>query len=275
MRRSHQIDQPLHRIRRIGDRQPRRRDAELAVHRGDAQIGLHRDRQPAAQAEAADAGDDRLAEAVQFSRPTPVSRSYSCCASAFDRFFSNWLISAPDTNALLPAPIRITTRTDVVARIRRGSRPARVHISSDMALRFSGWLKVISPMPSSFAASILPPAYSTVMPTGMSHHLRSLPSCASRRSRRRCSRPTSAFRPGARPASGVGRRMSLEKPEMLIAEATTSASPTIRTDASSVAMPQMFHLRIGEHLVDRVDRPARNAVAPPAARSSARTAWSG
>ena len=69
VRRPHQIDQPLHRIRRIGDRQLRRRNAELAVHRGDAQIGLHRDRQPAAQAEAADARDDRLGKCRIFRAP--------------------------------------------------------------------------------------------------------------------------------------------------------------------------------------------------------------
>ena len=45
---------------------------------------------------------------------------------------------------------------------------------------------------------------------------------------------------------------------MLIAEATTSASP-IAGECIFVAMPQMLHLRIGEHLVDRVDRPARHA----------------
>ena len=43
------------------------------------------------------------------SRPIPVSRSYSFCASALWRFFSNWLISAPETNALSPAPVSTTT----------------------------------------------------------------------------------------------------------------------------------------------------------------------
>ena len=47
-------------FRRICHGKLRCRNAELAVHRGNPQIGLHRDRQPAAQAEAADARDDRL-----------------------------------------------------------------------------------------------------------------------------------------------------------------------------------------------------------------------
>src|SRR5438552_1754535 len=36
------------------------------------------------------------------------------------------------------------------------------HISTDTALRFSGWLNVTTPIPSRLAARILPPAYSRV-----------------------------------------------------------------------------------------------------------------
>src|SRR5579872_516381 len=73
-------------------------------------------------------------------------------------------MSAPDTKALLPAPVRITTRTDESSANSSRISPSPVHISSDMALRFSGWLNVTSPTPSSFAASIFPAAYSRVTP---------------------------------------------------------------------------------------------------------------
>ncbi len=79
-----------------------------------------------------------LGNAAYLARPTPASRSYSCCASAFERFFSNWLMSAPETNALLPAPVRITTRTDPSSANSSRMSPNPVHISSDIALRFSG-----------------------------------------------------------------------------------------------------------------------------------------
>src|SRR4029077_12956982 len=68
------------------------------------------------------------------------------------------------TNALWPAPDRITTRTDPSSANSSRISPSPVHISSDIALRFSGWLNVISPTPSSFAASIFPAAYSRVTP---------------------------------------------------------------------------------------------------------------
>src|ERR1700677_1654324 len=73
-------------------------------------------------------------------------------------------MSAPETNALLPAPVRITTRTELSSANSSRISPKPTHISTHMALRFSGWLKVTSPIPSSFAASILPPAYSTEVP---------------------------------------------------------------------------------------------------------------
>ena len=60
MRRADQVDQPLHHVEAIGDGQLRGGNAELAVVGGDAQIGLHGDAEPAAQAEAADSRDDRL-----------------------------------------------------------------------------------------------------------------------------------------------------------------------------------------------------------------------
>ncbi len=101
-----------------------------------------------------------LAKSPSLRRPALVSRSYSCCASALLRLLANWLMSAPDTKALSPAPVRTTTRT-----AGSSAQPSRIadspsHISTDMALRFSGWLKVIRPTPSAAWASILPPACS-------------------------------------------------------------------------------------------------------------------
>ena len=99
-----------------------------------------------------------LAKVASFARPALVSRSYSTCASAFERFLANWLISAPETNALSPAPVSTTTRTASSAANASRISTSPCHISIDMALRFSGWLNVTSPTPPSLDASILPPA---------------------------------------------------------------------------------------------------------------------
>src|ERR1700730_1402404 len=94
-------------------------------------------------------------------RPRLVSFSYSRCASTSLRLFSNWLISAPETNALSPAPVSTTTRTLSSAVQASNISISPSHISTDMALRFSGWLKVIRPTPSVTCANILPEAYCT------------------------------------------------------------------------------------------------------------------
>ena len=69
-------------------------------------------------------------------------------------------MSAPDTNALSPAPVITATRT-----AGSPSQPSRMvarpsHMATDMALRRSGWLKVSSPTPSDTDASSFPDAYS-------------------------------------------------------------------------------------------------------------------
>src|ERR1043166_6151597 len=51
MRRPDQLDERAQAIKGVGDAQARRRNAELAVRRGDAHIGLPGDRDPAAEAE--------------------------------------------------------------------------------------------------------------------------------------------------------------------------------------------------------------------------------
>ena len=76
-------------------------------------------------------------------------------ASSLPRFSSNSEMSAPDTNALSPAPASTMTRTAGSA-----SKSAMIfgiacHMSNDTALRFSGWLKIIQPMPPSLRAIIL------------------------------------------------------------------------------------------------------------------------
>src|SRR5579864_5571330 len=62
MRRTNQPHQLAYRVDSVSDAQPGRRNSELAIHRRDSQVRLHRDREPAAQAKAADARDYRLCE---------------------------------------------------------------------------------------------------------------------------------------------------------------------------------------------------------------------
>src|SRR6478736_3321737 len=199
-----------------------------------------------------------LGKAAYLARPTPASRSYSCWASAFERFFSNWLMSAPETNALWPAPVRITTRTDPSSANSSRMAPNPVHISSDMALRFSGWLNVISPTPSSFAASIFPAAYSRVMPPlgksfisdrSLLAHLGDLV--------RRISDRGQHF-VGAR--SHFRRRQA----DVLVeaGDADGRGHHVGVADYRRVHLgrhSEMLHLRVGEYLIDAVDRPARHA----------------
>src|SRR5260221_10854302 len=68
-------------------------------------------------------------------------------------------MSAPETNALSPAPTMITTRTSGLSRNSVSAVPSPSHISSDMALRFSGLLKVMTPTPSVTLCRILPSAW--------------------------------------------------------------------------------------------------------------------
>src|SRR5579859_7134139 len=69
-------------------------------------------------------------------------------------------MSAPETKARVPAPVSATTRTPSSAAKSSRISASPLHISTDIALCFSGWLNVMSPMPACLSASILPPAYS-------------------------------------------------------------------------------------------------------------------
>src|SRR5579863_4617069 len=64
-------------------------------------------------------------------------------------------MSAPETNALSPAPVNTTTRTSLSAANVSSARLAASHISSDTALSRSGLLKVTMPTPASLRASSL------------------------------------------------------------------------------------------------------------------------
>src|SRR5579883_237904 len=77
-------------------------------------------------------------------------------------------MSAPDMKALSPAPRRITTRTAASSRNSVSARPNPSHISIDMALRFSGLLKVTMPTPSMTFWRILPSAKDFWSVVGMS-----------------------------------------------------------------------------------------------------------
>src|SRR6266403_1198599 len=107
----------------------------------------------------------RMQAIVGFGKSASKARSvalrfeYSSDAAALWRVFSNWLISAPETNALSPAPTRTTTRTSGSSRNSISACPSPCHMSSDMALRFSGLLKVMTPTPSVMLCRILPSAW--------------------------------------------------------------------------------------------------------------------
>ena len=159
MRRPDQIDELAHRVEAIGDAEPCRRDAELGIVGGDADVGAQRDREPAAEADSRGcARSPAWGSAPAPRAPRWTRRSYSRRASSLPRCCSNWLISAPETNALCPAPVSTTTRTASPSAQASSTSRSPSHISTDMALRFSGWLKVMRPTPSSTSASSFPPA---------------------------------------------------------------------------------------------------------------------
>jgi hypothetical protein len=64
-------------------------------------------------------------------------------------------MSAPDTNALPPAPVTTSTRTSSSLANSSRMRVPACHISSDTALCRAGLLKVIVPTRPSLPASIL------------------------------------------------------------------------------------------------------------------------
>ena len=64
-------------------------------------------------------------------------------------------MSAPDANALPPAPLITTARTERSPAKSSTATVTASHIASEIALRRSGWLKVSQPMPSALRARIL------------------------------------------------------------------------------------------------------------------------
>src|SRR3954447_11222140 len=153
--RSDQRHQVLQAVVAIGNAELRRGNAELATLRGDADVGKHRHLHAAAKTKALDAGNGRLGI---IGKQRALGGAYSSEAAALWRVFSNWLMSAPDTKALPPPPRRITTRTVASSRKAVSASPNPSHISSDIALRLSGLLKVITPTPLAVCLRILPSA---------------------------------------------------------------------------------------------------------------------
>jgi len=125
----------------------------------DANICQHGDLHAAAEAEAADAGDRRLRVTLRAARAAPrsvsnIPRGRRIVAG----FFELADIGARD-EALSPAPTRITTRTSGLSRSSTSAWPRPSHISSDIALRLPGLLKVMIPTPSPTLCRILPSAW--------------------------------------------------------------------------------------------------------------------
>ena len=111
-------------------------ECRTGCRRRDADVGLQRGEQAAAHAEAADHGDDRLAEATPALASAACSRSIRGAGAAGDvRCSPNSEMSAPDTNALSPAPVTTMTRTsgsDCRAARRPGSA-ARISVTGRCA----------------------------------------------------------------------------------------------------------------------------------------------
>src|SRR5215216_1166378 len=83
--------------------------------------------------------------------------------SGVERSFSNFEISAPDTKALPPAPVRTITRTSSSAANCSSMWAVASHISRDTALCRCGLLKMMVPTPPSLRESILSASAITVV----------------------------------------------------------------------------------------------------------------
>src|ERR1700684_1519856 len=71
------------------------------------------------------------------------------------RSLANFEMSAPETNALPPAPVSTTTRTSLPAAKSVSTVAVASQISSATALWRWGWLRVTSPTPASLRERIL------------------------------------------------------------------------------------------------------------------------
>src|SRR5262249_32296541 len=86
---------------------------------------------------------------------------YSSLSSGFARAVSNCEISAPETNALSPAPASTTTRIAGSASNAESTFGIPAHISTETALRRSGLLKISQPI----APSLRPTSFSVPLST--------------------------------------------------------------------------------------------------------------
>src|SRR5262245_34016022 len=173
---------------------------------------------------------------------------YFATASCVARSLSNLEMSAPETKALPPAPVMTMTRTALSATKSRRIASAASHISSDTALWRSGLLKVITPIAPRFSASILSVGMSRA-PSGVSDRLRG----ARRGDLGIAEAELAQHRVGVR--AGGGRRAggATRRARQLDRLADHARAADRLGDA------EMRDLRVGEHLVDRVDRSARHA----------------
>ena len=89
-------------------------------------------------------------------------RSYPALASEPLRRSPNWLMSAPDANASVPAPLSTMTRTWGSASTSAAAAVSPTHISELMALRRSGWSSQIVPIESSTVTFTCPLTAPTV-----------------------------------------------------------------------------------------------------------------
>src|SRR6185436_5161119 len=165
-------------------------------------------------------------------------------------------MSAPDTNAFVPAPVSTTTRSESSVLNSSMMRPVAAHMSSDIALWRSGLLNTMYPTPPSLRESTL----SVLTISFMSVSLCCLEGLLGAQL---------ADLVLAEPELGqhlVGvlaevrrRRHDVARRARERDRLTHEVDHLLLLIAHAACDAEMLHLRIAERLVDRVDRPARHA----------------
>src|ERR1700684_2766844 len=177
------------------------------------------------------------------------------------RSLANFEMSAPETKALPPAPVRTTTRTSLSAAKASSASVVASHISSDTALWRSGLLKVTSPTPASLRARILSvcdfvfiSCFAVIAPLVCSDPL-PLPQ-----------RGNLAFGKAELLEHGAGMlALAGRPPDQTGGRARQrhrlgeQCEPPPLPAAAGPRDFKMPHLRIGKHFVDGIDRPAWHA----------------
>src|SRR6185295_11256872 len=153
-------------------------------------------------------------------------------------------MSAPEANALPPAPVTTITRTDASALKSAIASSAASHISSEIAFSFSGLLKLIQPMPSAFFTI----SFSLAIAASSDDSF--------------ALQPRDAGVVEADLAQDLGgvlaeRRRMRDDPARRAAERHRLAE--VRHVADLLHDAELAHLRVRERLVDRIDRAARHA----------------